>query len=294
MNFYRFIAVITFLLLTVTVAAAEVSRMIPIRDVAIPLSEELLNGDVVRMVYSAETEVAQAGSMVWEKVDLDDSAMPGMTFLMPQAAIERNPKPFLRSVGASKEKYTYFWVPMKMDEIESIPGIPEIYLHMHRTYILSKYDSHGRIREMRPFVLWNALTGISPSFRYKFEYGDENDCRRFRSIFRHADLKTESEIGLTKLQYEDGRVTQLISKGNTLFFNPGKIELTYDEHGFLASMTAFEDDRQQPWYTKFYRNHEHDRHGNWTRRDVFLGEQRRGTEKREIYYTGDALPAAKP
>ena len=271
--------VILFHCLAVVPSVAEISQKIPTPDVPLPLLEKMLHGNVIRMVESVERVKPESDtqppkiSIVWEKVEFDDTVtpLPEMTFLMPWTFLQQNATPYFRTTDSRGQKGICFLVFINWGN-----------------YLLVPYDSQGRIRG----ILLSDLLQIL-SFRYKFMYNDENemDCHEVKLFFRDFDEASESEIGQVKLQYENGRLMRMLSDGGGYFFGKEKKELTYDEDGFLTSEANFDGpDKHEPRYVTYYRNYEQDHHKNWIRRDVYLDEQRIRTEKREIYYAGDTLP----
>ena len=278
--------------------AAEISQFVPTLIAPVPISEELLNGDVVRLIYSVEYAEQNSDApkyaipRVWEKVCLDDTVTPpsGMTFLIPQFSLRQNAKPYYRATSPTGEKYTCFLIPPAKIE-RGMVSLGDIYV--------LKYDARGRIRDMNFLgVRWNS-TGTG--FRFTFEYGDEEDCQEVRLYFRKDEeyvhegkeiaAGEDVEICLIEFQYENGRLKKYFSNDSNYFISPEKTELTYDEHGFLASKAEFQGpDALEPGCTWFYRNYEQDHLGNWTRRDVYFNELLAATENREIYYAGDLLP----
>jgi len=298
------LSILSLFFLASNVNAAEVSQFVSSLIAPVPISEELLNGDVELVVFSveyAESSPAEyteriTGTQnisVWEKVCLDNTVTPpppNMAFLMPQSLLQQNPKPFYCVTSSTGEKYACFLAP-PINTGRGIVGLGD--------FFVSKYDTRGRIRDMNYLSLrWNS-TGTG--FRYTFEYGDEDDCQEARIFFRkdegyvHGDKEIapgeDVQICLITLQYENGRLKKFSSNDSNYFMSPEKTELTYDERGFLTSKAQFNGpDENEPRYTWYYRNHEQDHFGNWIRRDVYYNEQQIGTYKREIYYAGDTLP----
>ena len=279
--------------------AEDVSQFVPSLVAPIPISENLLNGDVELVMISAEYAKQDTDSTentkqtptaqnldVWEKVHFDrEVATPpkNMTFLMPRSILRQNPKPYSCVTSPSGEAYTCFQMKSK---------------HAYGGLFVSKYDVRGRICGMD---ILDSVGNNPSGFRYTFEYGDEDDCQKARIFFRKDEGYTHKgkeiapgedvEIGLIELQYENGKLKKYFSNDSNYFLSPEKTELTYDEHGFLASKAEFNDpNAPEPRYTLYYRNYEQDRFGNWTRRDVYLNDQLQGTARREIYYAGDTLP----
>ena len=256
----------------------ETSQLIPMLVPEIPLSEAMLKGDVALMIESVEFFVDTESDMpvtmvskIWKKIDIKNPATPtDMTFLIPLDFLQRNARPYYHFNGPARERFTCFLHPAPYSSLTLI-----------------KYDSRGRIRAIQPYEPPTRFDNTG--FRLDFIYGDEKECQETKAFFRRD--KNEEEIGRTEFQYEDGKLARLVSEDSNYFVSPHKTELTYDEHGFLASQAEFNaPDEQEPMITLYFRNHEWDRFGNWTRRDVYHNEQLAGAEKREIYYAGDPLP----
>jgi hypothetical protein len=299
---FLLLSILPLLIFVPNTIAADVSQFL--LSFNPPFSEEFLNGDVELVIFSveyaeqetvtaeyAEQETGEQNNTIWMRVHLDDTVTqpPNVTFLVPQSILRQNPKPYYRTTSSMGEKFTCFLMP---------PGKSERGLVSVGSFIVWKYDSRGRIRDMNYLdVTWN-----STGFRYVFEYGDEDGgCQAVRLFFRKDDRYVhegkeiapgeEDEICLIEFQYENNRLKKYFSNDSNYFFSPEKTEMTYDEHGFLASKAVFDGtDAQEPECTWYYRNYEQDHFGNWTHRDVYYNEQRIGTYHRKIYYTGDTLP----
>lgn len=289
------LSVLFLFFLASNVKAADVSQFVPSLEAPIPISEKLLNGDVALVILTAEyvdQENDSQSASVWEKVALDNTvtAPENMTFLMPRSALQKTPKPYYRRTSSTGETYTCLLVTPS--------PIEGGFLALANFWVV-KYDTRGRICDMN--FLESGGYGVGTGFRYTFEYGDEEDCQEARIFFRKDEGYVHEgkeivpgedvEIGLIEFQYENGRLKKFFSNDSNYFFNPEKTELTYDEHGFIASKALFNGpDEKEPKYTWHYRNYEQDRFGNWIRCDVYFNEKPAGTYHREIYYVGDTLP----
>ncbi len=296
------LSTLSLLFLASNASAAEVSQFVPGLNAPIPVSEEILNGDVARVVFSvenaeekndssefAERESGSRNATVWEKVHFDNTVTPpkDMTFLMPQSVLRQNPKPYYRATSPTGEPYICFLVP----PLETTVRLGE--------FCLLKYDMRGRIHDINSFDL--TCDSVGTGFRYTFEYVDEENCQEARIFFRKDEgyvhkgkeiaAGEELEIGLIEFQYENDTFEKFFSNDSNYFLSPYKTELIYDERGFLTSKAQFNGlNKLGPDRTWYYRNYEQDRFGNWTRRDVYLDERLIGTYKRDIYYADEPLP----
>ena len=273
----RPLLVVLFLLLTAASYAVEVSQIIPTFVAPIPVSEGLLNGDVIFYIKTAEFADQEGNtsdeviSMTWEKIKFDntETSPSAMSFLIQRPVLQRFAKPYGQFINSAGEKYTYVLMPGGL---------------------LLKYDALGRICVMRQMDFGIVGNGM----RYEFEYDSKDDRYEFGLVkMILSEDKQETEIGQIKLHYESEKLIRFISDGDSYYLRNEyeRTELTYDDHGFLESEAYFYGyDEQEPRYTWYHRNYEQDHHGNWIRRDIYLNEHLRGTEKREIFYVGDQLP----
>lgn len=276
-----------------------VTQKLPINAAPLPQSEQMLRGDVVRMVETAKLapqEENWAGaerlyllawkktdertfSLAWQKAAMDDAAaVPGMTFLMPEAGSFKDVKPYFSSTSRPGATDICFVFPTDKEEMSGL-----------KPWQMVRYDARGRIRDLRSFSLLGLLAPFQlSSFRYEFHYGDESDanCREARLFFNNPNTKTEEEIGYIRLQYEAGRPTGYLSGGASYFFSDKKTELAYDDHGILQWNITYNGhgDDAKPQSVLHYQDHELDDRGNWTRRDVYANGQLLAVETREIEY----------
>lgn len=297
---------IPFLILTLAVfafthglnAATKLTQKLPLCDVPIPQSEQMLKGEVVRMVETAKLPPPEEGmpraernyamgwkkvdertySIAWQKVAMDDAvAVPGMTFLMPHAEAFEDVKPYCANASRPGETDICFVFPLDRKDLLGMSP-----------WVLARYDAQGRILAFQSFSWLDLLTSAMSSFRYEFHYDGENDanCREVKLFHKNPRIKTEEEIGYMRLQCEAGLPVQYLSGGASYFFSDEKTKLIYGDHGFLTAKITYDGhgDDANPAYMFHYQNYEHDRHGNWTSRGVYVSGQLLGVETREIVY----------
>lgn len=302
----RFFALHIFMLLFLArtpCLSAEFSQMVP-TQVPIPMSENLLRGDVLRVVVTMELPTEDAAlrgtnrtqdsaSLEWKKVDLSDlESPPEVHFLVPQNGLFDISKPYFAIATHSEEKRICFFTPLITRES----------LDVLTNFLVTTYDYRGRIHDLtsiNPCDLLFASSDFSAaqlsSFRYSFSYNDseKDNVSEVVLYLRPAGRKKyrdEYEIGRIQAFYENGRLARFLADGDKYFFSKSTTKLTYNADGFLASKEETDENDQLVLHGSMsYRNYEKDDHGNWTRRDIYrrdhLGnEQFQGTQKRVIEY----------